>query len=303
MWMMGCAWRRRRRRRDSHLVSAGRFSIEARARLAAVQADKARLVAQVTALEQELAVARKAASAVAPAAAPGANGDAPGSAAAAAELDKARKELEFQQSVIADLHTKMTKLGNDVAHYKDLYERAAAGLLGTSWCAPPPAQAARELTHALRHCRALTSTGADEPETPTTTKAAGSERPYCVLCEAFGHNSEDCPMAISDPDQSAPRRRRASRSVLRGGVMLTAPGRATSAILKRAVPQPRSGAAPVERPYCEYCEMFGHTSAECDRQDEVRSRGRRSEQESQSHVCRLTLIAEDAGAVEELQTF
>jgi len=112
-----------------------------------MQADKARLVAQVTALEQELAVTRMAANAVLPSAAPAANGDAPGSSAAAAELDRTRKELEFQQSVIADLYTKMTKLETDVAHYKDLYERAAAGLLGASCCARPAARPGQLPTH------------------------------------------------------------------------------------------------------------------------------------------------------------
>ena len=46
------------------------------------------------------------------------------------ELAMVRSEVAFQQSVIADLHTKQTKLQAEVAQYKDLYERAAAGLLG-----------------------------------------------------------------------------------------------------------------------------------------------------------------------------
>jgi len=123
------------------------------------------------------------------------------------KLDQLEKELQFQQSVIADQVAKLALLEKDRDKFKQMYEDIKTQV-------PAPAS--------------LPSYSA--------SKKVPEERPYCSFCEVFGHTSEQC----------------------------------TNVSIDTGVPSPtRSKAAPLpDRDYCVLCESFGHIADNCPNMDE-----------------------------------
>ncbi|XP_012224078.1 CAP-Gly domain-containing linker protein 1 isoform X3 [Linepithema humile] len=76
---------------------------------------------------------------------------------------------------------------------------------------------------------------ADDYTRSTLDKRAAAPRMFCDICDQFDlHETEDCPRQAQDFSES----------------------------VERAAKPPKK--PPVERPYCENCEMFGHDTRDCD---------------------------------------